>query len=229
MESIVRDHILKHLMDNNLFNDNQHGFVPKRDCMTQLLVCLEEWTELLEDREAFDIIYTDFKKAFDSVAHKRLLVKLKNHGVKGDILKWIESLLTDRIQSVKVNDSRSKWSKVLSGIPQGSVIGPLLFVIFINDMPDLIKNSCKLFADDCKVYGKNSDNGVSIQNDIDSMWNWSQSWQLPFNVTKCKKMHVGRNNRSLEYNMGIHILEETTNEKDLGVHVYNELKFHHYS
>ena len=226
MESIVRDHMLKHLMDNNLLCDNQHGFVPKRDCMSQLLVCLEEWTQQLEDRETIDIIYTDFMKAFDSVAHKRLLVKLRNLGFEGDILKWIESLLTNRIQSVKINDSTSKWSKVLSGIPQGSVIGPLLFIIFINDMPKIIKNSCKLFADDCKVYGGSSRNNSSLQTDLDSMYNWSKTWQLPFNVTKCKRMHLGKKNELTEYIMGNHQLEETTNEKDLGVYIDNDLKFH---
>ncbi len=79
MESIIRDAILEHLMKNDLLADPQHGFVPGRDCMTQLLLCLDEWTQMIEDNQAFDVIYTDFAKAFDSVAHQRLLVKLQNY------------------------------------------------------------------------------------------------------------------------------------------------------
>ena len=226
MESIVRDHILKHMMDNNLFCDNQHGFVPGRDCMTQLLLCIEEWTQLLEERKTIDIIYTDFAKAFDSVAHRRLIVKLKNLGINGNVLKWIDSLLTGRSQCVKVNDATSNWSNVLSGIPQGSVIGPILFVLFINDMPDLIRNSCKLFADDCKLYSNGLSNGASIQADLNSLSDWSAKWQLPFNVDKCKVMHIGKKNERFEYNMNGYTLEETNEEKDLGVYIDNALKFH---
>ena len=229
MESIVRDKILDHLMSNNIFCDNQHGFVPGRDCMTQLLLCLEEWTQLIEDGECIDIIYTDFKKAFDSVAHQRLLVKLHNLGIDGRVLDWIRSFLTNREQSVRVNQECSKWSKVISGIPQGSVIGPLLFVVFINDMPMTIKNMCKLFADDCKLYGAVKSDNCSMQEDLTNMYKWSKRWQLPFNETKCKVMHIGRRNPHKEYQMEGHILEESTCEKDLGVNMDNELKFHVHS
>ena len=228
MESIIRDAIVVHLMENNLLSDEQHGFVPGRDCITQLLLCLEDWSTFMEKGNAFDLIYTDFSKAFDSVAHLRLLVKLENVGIGGDVLKWITSFLTERKQCVSVEGTKSEWSKVISGIPQGSVLGPILFVIFINDMPEEVKyNICKLFADDCKLYGcVNSTEENKVQFDLTSLENWSKKWQLPFNATKCKVMHFGHNNPSHSYYLNDHMLEKTNNEKDLGVFIDSSLKFH---
>ena len=228
MESIIRDRVLEHLMKHDLLADPQHGFVPGRDCMSQLLLCLDEWTQMIENNQAFDVIYTDFAKAFDSVAHQRLLVKLQNHGIEGDVLNWISSFLCNREQSVRVNQEYSTWTKVLSGIPQGSVLGPLLFVIFINDMPEEVKfNVCKLFADDCKLYGQVTTSGTNtIQKDLNNLETWSKKWQLPFNVKKCKVMHIGSKNPNHEYLMNDHKLEVSESEKDLGVHIDNQLKFH---
>ena len=153
MEYIVRDAIVTHMMIQNLLNDHQHGFVPGRDCITELLLCMEDWTITIQNGEAFDIIYTDFAKAFDSVAHVRLLHKLESIGIKGDLLSWLKSFLSGRTHCVSVDGVTSKWKEVIGGIPQGSVLGPLLFVIFINYMPDEVKfNICKLFADGCKLY-----------------------------------------------------------------------------
>ena len=122
----------------------------------------------------------------------------------------------------------SGWKNVLSGIPQGSVIGPLLFVIFINDMPNEVKfNMCKLFADDCKLYGRVECTGENkMQLDVTNLENWSAKWQLPFNATKCKVMHLGYNNPKHQYVLNNHTQEITTCEKDLGVHVDENLKFH---
>ena len=122
--------------------------------MTQLSECIEDWTRGLENSHAFDVIYTDFSKAFDSVPHERLFLKLGAMGIRGDILSWIKSFLRGRTQCLNVDGRKSTWRDVLPGIPQGSVIRPILFVIFINEMPSEVKhNFCKLFADDCKLFG----------------------------------------------------------------------------
>ena len=228
MESIVRDGIVDHLLRNRLLSDDQHGFVPGRNCVTQLLLCLEEWTQMIENGESFDVIYTDFSKAFDSVAHERLMVKLDNIGVKGDLINWIRSFLSGRTQSVNVQGVASKWNIVISGIPQGFVIGPILFVIFINDMPDNVKYSmCKLFADDCKLYGTvNNREDNKTQFDLTNLETWSKTWQLPFNALKCKVMHFGNRNPKHLYYLNDHILEDTQSEKDLGVIIDVKLKYH---
>ena len=230
MESIVRDAIVAHLTKHNILNDGQHGFVPGRDCITQLVLCLDDWTRTIENGDAFDIIYTDFAKAFDSVAHVRLLRKLESIGIKGDILNWIKTFLNGRTQRVNVDGKLSKWTKVISGIPQGSVLGPLLFVIFINDMPDEVKFSvCKLFADDCKLYSTVVGADNKLQEDLTKLEEWSKKWQLPFNANKCKAMHLGNNNPNFTYYLNNHPLEMTRNEKDLGVIIDDSLKFHEHT
>ena len=207
--------VVAHMMKQNLLNDHQHGFVPGRDCITQLLLCMEDWTIMIENGEAFDIIYTDFAKAFDSVAHVRLLHKLESIGIKGDLLNWLKSFLSGRTQCVSVDGVTSKWKEVISGIPQGSVLGPLLFVIFINEVKF---NICKLFADDCKLYCiVNTTTNNKLQMGLRKLEEWSKTWQLPFNATKCKVMHLGCQNLEQTYHLNGHALESSHREKDLGV------------
>ena len=123
MESIVWDNIVDHMMENKLFADAQHGFVPGRSCMTQLLVVLEIWTEMLDEGDPVDAVYLDFRKVFDSVPHQRLLGKLKAYGINGKITKWIRNFLVGRQQRVKVNGILSAWAAVISDILQDSVFG----------------------------------------------------------------------------------------------------------
>ena len=117
--------------------------------MTQLLVTMEIWSELLDSGAPIEAIYLDFPKAFDTVPHQRLTRKLKAYGVTGNPLRWIGDFLTGRYkQRVVVNGKLSTWADILSGIPQGSILGPILFVIFINDLPDIVRSTVKMFADD---------------------------------------------------------------------------------
>ena len=150
---------------------------------------MEKWSEYLEWEDSVDVIYTDFSKAFDSVPHQRLLKKLENLGVSGNVFEWIRSFLSNRSQCVRVEEEISSWKPVKSGIPQGSVLGPILFVIFINDMPTMVENICELFADDAKLFRnvhlRAEQNNKSLQNDINALVEWSKKWQLPFNIGKC--------------------------------------------
>ena len=230
MESLVRDNLVEHMERNGLFSAFQHGFVPLGDCLTNLLVCIEKWVEILEANDCVDVVYTDFSKAFDSVPHQRLLRKLKNNGIIGRTLAWIESFLSNRQQQVRVDDEYSSWKPVKSGIPQGSVLGPILFVIFINDMPEVVQSICQLFADDAKIFDtvnlRDLNSGNRLQEDINAVSSWSSRWQLPFNVKKCKVLHIGNTNPCRRYKMNNHYLDDVEEEKDLGVLMDSELKFH---
>ena len=174
LESIIKDFIIEHLTRNNLLAEEQHGFVPNRNCITNLLTAIEYWSSSMEGK-SFDLIYTDFSKAFDSVPHARLMNKLKVMGITGEVLGWIKSFLTNRKQRVVVEGEMSSWSDVKSGIPQGSVLGPILFMAFINDLPDCILSTCNMFADDAKVYREinNPEDNEALQLDLDRMDEWS--------------------------------------------------------
>ena len=154
METLIRDHIVDHMKTNNLFSDKQYGFISGRSTSLQLLTVLDIWTDALERGLTLDIIYMDFRKAFDVVPHRRLVGKLKSYGISKEITNWVVSFLSDRFQTVTVNGAESTERPVLSGIPQGSVLGPMLFVIYINDLPDSVLGDplSFLFADDTKLF-----------------------------------------------------------------------------
>ena len=158
--------------------------------MTNLLETFEQWTQILDDGGSIDVIYMDFMKAFDKVPHLRLLVKLQSYGICSKTLDWIKAFLAGRHQRVVVNGQRSEWSEVTSGIPQGGVLGPLLFVMFINDLPKTVQCGVKLFADDTKVYMRSDipGNPDCLQNGITRLQDWSD-WLLSFHPDKCKVMH----------------------------------------
>ena len=199
-ETIIRDHITEFLEGNNLITNHQHGFRSGHSCTTQLLELMEDFTDFYEMEIPYDCIYLDFAKAFDRVPHQRVLTKLYNLGIRGDVIRWIKDFLFGREQRVVINNVCSEWSNVISGIPQGSVLGPILFTIFINDIPVDINSNIKNFADDTKLYnGAHLSN--TIQEDIDKLIEWSNKWLLPFNTDKCKVLHYGKGNPKTDYIM----------------------------
>ena len=228
MEAIMRDKILNHLATNNLLSPHQHGFCPSRSCSTQLLETMDAWTKTIEDKQPLDAVYLDFRKAFDSVPHGRLLLKLQEHGIDGKPLGWMRAFLTNRTQQVLVEGVVSTRAAVTSGVPQGSVLGPLLFLLYINDLPDHISSSIKLFADDCKVYNPvySSQARDALQEDLNKLGNWSSQWLLPFNLDKCHVLHVGPSNPNATYMMQGRPLKATESERDLGIIVDGLLDFH---
>ena len=195
LEKIVREAIMKHLNKNNLLSDCQYGFRQNRGCILQLLKVVDEWSKDIDKNKQVDCIYLDFKKAFDTVPHKRLLKKLQPFGITGNVLKWIKDFLSGRHQRVVVNGTFSKWKPVLSGIPQGSVLGPVLFIIFINDLPEVVKCYCKIFADDTKLYKaiSCSNDQQMLQLDLFQCCDWSDDWLLLFNVLKVTTHSNNRN------------------------------------
>lgn len=231
MESIIRDHIFSHLMDNNIISRHQHGFIPGRSCATQLLECLDKWTEILDEGDSLDVVYLDFSKAFDSVPHRRLIEKMKALGIDGPIMKWCEAFLHERRQRVTIRGSKSEWAEVTSGVPQGSVIGPLMFVIYVNDMPGIVEGYLKLFADDAKLFRRvtNRNEQESMQRDLDNLIEWANKWQMCFNETKCQVLHLGYRNLHSPYYMNGVILGATEEVKDLGVLIDINLKLHQHT
>ena len=230
-ESFVRDSLYDHFINNNLLSPNQYGFCKGRSCVTQLLNTINYWFYYLDRNVPVDAIYLDFRKAFDTVPHERLLRKLSGYGVRGNLLNWIRDFLSNRTQFVKINDKSSSSIPVTSGVPQGSVLGPTLFVYYINDMPNVCKALLNIFADDTKTFSEISSyqDHLKLQDSLYALNQWSFDWLLGFNIEKCKVLHLGFNNPHHTYYMlnenSKIALESTKCEKDLGVHVDCQLKF----
>ena len=236
LEAIVRAHILEHLKVNNILSDKQHGFREGRSCLTNLLDTLECWTKVIDEGDGIDVAYLDFKKAFDLVSHRHLIHKMSKYGIKHQVLEWVESFLNQRTERVVIRGTASKPFEVTSGVPQGSVLGPVLFLIFINDLPLDVISPINLFADDSKVFSRivsdknkklsgTQDGHDILQRDLDNIKEWADKWQMKFNVEKCKVMHLGGSNPRHSYSMDGIELATTSEEKDLGILVDEELKF----
>ena len=195
----------------------QHGFVKHKSCLTNLLETFDSIIDLIDEGVPVDVLYFDFRKAFDRVPHNRLLLKLENLGISGKVLNVIKDFLRDRSFRVSVEGNLSSLKNVLSGIPQGSVLGPLLFILFINDLPESVKSIVKLFADDLKLIADGSDKST-VDNDLKILEAWQRSWLLEFNSDKCKVLHLNfNNNNHKEYFLNDIALKKIDREKDLGV------------
>ena len=197
---------------------------------------IEDWTREVDNGKGIDCIYLDLRKAFDSVPHRRLLEKVKAFGIPVETSTWIQNFLCGRRQCVDVNGIISDWTDVTSWIPQGSVLGPMLFILYINDLPEHIKCKSLLFADDTKAYTATdrTNNNVNnsreqLQLDLDELASWSNKWLLRFNEEKCKTLKVCQQTEdNWTYKMGNVNLADTKVEKDIGVYMDNNLDFKHH-
>lgn len=227
LESIVKDILVAHLDKYSLIRNSQHGFTSGKSCLSNLLEFFEEVTKILDKGEAVDLVYLDFAKAFDKVPHQRLIKKLEAHGIGGNVLKWIKEWLKNRRQKVCIDGEASDWAPVTSGVPQGSVLGPVLFLIYINDIDDNLVSIIKKFADDTKMCKSvSSAEGVqNLRDDLAKLGNWATDWQMTFNTEKCSIIHLGNNNPKHNYSLCGSVLRESTKERDLGIIVDNSMKF----
>ena len=226
MEKVVNRELGKHL-EKGVLSNSQHGFRRGRSCQTNLIEFSDKVTHWLDEGGCVDVVYLDFRKAFDKVDHKRLLVKLEAAGVRGNLLKWIGDWLSGRKQRVVVKGESSDWIVVESGVPQGSVLGGPLFDIYIDDIDLAILIAfLRKFADDTKMamlIGSKED-ADRFQQDINNICKWANEWAMEFNIEKCKVMHVGRSNPRYKYLMNGLELSVTEEERDLGVWTESTLK-----
>ena len=222
MEHIMQTSIMRHLDNNAILHDSQHGFRKRRSCETQLLLTTADIHRALDNNIQADGILLDFSKAFDKVPHKRLALKLDHYGVRGNTLSWIKSFLADRTQKVVLNGKQSETIPVTSGVPQGTVLGPLLFLIYINDLPDSVSHSTtRLFADDCLMYRniRSARDAELLQQDMDQLQIWEKDWLMNFNASKCQTIHFSRKRNPITKTYTIHgeDLESVDNATYLGV------------
>ncbi|KAI8511872.1 hypothetical protein Bbelb_109720 [Branchiostoma belcheri] len=192
LEHIIHSQIMKHLESYSILTDYQHGFRAKRSTETQLILTVHDIAGALNSKRQVDLAILDFTKAFDKVPHARLISKLEYYGIQGPTLNWLKAFLTNREQTVVVEGKASAPVKVASGVPQGTVLGPLLFLLYINDLPDQLDSNVRLFADDCLLYVELSTQTDSqlLQKDLNTLEEWQSKWLMQFNPEKCYIMHI---------------------------------------
>ena len=227
LEHILASNIVKHLDGQGILYDLQHGFREKRSCETQLIMLIEDLARNASVGKQTDIILLDFSKAFDKVNHSKLLWKLHQYGIRGHVLNWVRAFLGSRSQRVVIEGEESESIPVTSGVPQGSVLGPILFLIYINDLPDEVCSRVRLFADDTALYltMESEDSGPTLQSDLDILSMWETRWDMEFNPSKCQVVHVAGSKRPVKRDYILHgqVLESVTCAKYLGVDISGSL------
>ena len=195
MEIIITQIILEHIKNTSLKCPQQHGFTTGRSTTTNLLEAVNIWSKTLSHNVPVDVIFLDYAKTFDTVPYIRLGIQIETFGISGNLLAWIKVILTGRGQRVVVNSALSPWTPMTSGVPQGSVLGPLLFTLFVSD---ILENICSLFADDTKIhaafYDEHSSCTTSLQEDPCRLQNCTVDKEMQLHPAKCRTMHLGKHN-----------------------------------
>ena len=229
METIVKDQIISYLSTHGLLSKEQHAFIGKHSTVTNLLECVHDWALSLHNRIPQDVIYIDFSHAFDCVVHSKLCTKLQSFGIDGMLLSWICAFLSNRTQCVLVEGISSSWINVISGVPQGSVLGPVFFLLYVDDItliyPGLVQY--KLFADDLKIYSNvdSSCTSLNLHTVLRELENWCYMWQLQVNISKTSVVHLGFNNPHLSYRFSDSVIKCVESVRDLGVEIDCGLTF----
>ena len=212
---------MNHLNSNNILVKNQHGFRADHSCVTQLLTLTESISYALDHRKQIDIILLDFAKVFDTIPHQRLLTKLQHYGIRNNTYNWIKTWLSNRTQQVVLDGVTSSSVSVTSGVPQGTVLGPLMFLLYINDIITDVNSPLRIFADDCLLYRiiDTPEDTAILQNDLDQITSWVATWQLRLNITKCVLIRCGRSHSQINYHYTLnnHTLKQTDSHPYPGV------------
>ena len=232
MESVIKEQLLEYLNKNKLISPHQHAFISNHSTATNLLECTHDWILTLNSHHSTDVIYIDFSRAFDSLVFSKLLHIIKQYGIDGKLIAWIANFITDRSQCVAISNAFSSVCNVVSGVPQGSVLGPILFLLYINDIDTVCTGLIllKLFADDCKLFSKILLNRPSsdLQDCLNKLCNFAEQRQLSVNIPKCYVLSTSRSsscNNTALYFINSQPINSASSVVDLGVTVSSDLSF----
>ena len=222
---MIYPHIFNHI------HELQHGFLKGLSTTTQLLQVYDEINAIVDGRGQVDAAFLDFSKAFDSIPHELLSHKIQSFGINGKLLDWFSDYLSNRFQRVVIEGELSQFVPVLSGVPQGSILGPLLFLLYVNDLPNCLSPTSKmaLYADDAKLFKQieSYEDALSLQSELENVFNWSRLWRMDFNLKKCSIISFSRKRTNVHfyYNMNGSVLSRDNCIRDLGVSVESDLSW----